>query len=84
MKVIWQPKAMKQLKKIGDKSVQERLLGAAKSLSSFPDCQNVKRLTSHRYDFRLRAGNWRILFDALETVKAISIEEVKKRDERTY
>ena len=33
---------------------------------------------------RLRIGNYRILFNFDDVVKIISIEEVKKRDERTY
>jgi hypothetical protein len=35
MNVIWQPRALKQLKKIGDRSVQERILGATRGLMSF-------------------------------------------------
>ena len=50
----------------------------------FPDCPNVKPLVNHEYTHRLRVGNWRILFNAFEEVSIVSIEEVKKRDERTY
>ncbi|HCU30259.1 MAG TPA: cytotoxic translational repressor of toxin-antitoxin stability system, partial [Sphaerochaeta sp.] len=31
-----------------------------------------------------RVGSYRVLFNILETVEIISIEEVRKRDERTY
>jgi len=54
-------------------------------LDSFPDCQNIKALTHHKNDYRMRVGNWRILFDMIDDTPAIiSIEEVKKRDDRTY
>ncbi len=43
MKIIWQPKATKQLKKIGDRAIQERLLAAARTLADFPKCANVKQ-----------------------------------------
>ena len=75
MKVLWQPKAVKQLKKIVDRTIQERLLAASRTLADFPGCANVKPLTNHAYTHRLRVGDWRVLF---------SIEEVKKRDDRTY
>lgn len=84
MKVIWQPKALKQLKKAGDQIIQERILVAARGLGEFPNVPNIKKLMNHEYGYRLRVGNWRILFNAFDEVSIVSIEEVKKRDERTY
>ena len=78
MDVIWQPKAVKQLKKIGGHAVQERILSATHGLSMFPACANVKRLIDHEPTHRLRVGNWRILFNVLEEISIIRIEEVKK------
>ena len=49
-----------------------------------PDVINVKSLTHHEYGYRLRVGNYRVLFDWDGTIKVVSIQEVKKRDERTY
>ena len=46
--------------------------------------KNVKSLTSHEYGYRLRVGNYRVFFDFDGAVRIVSIEEVKKRDERTY
>lgn len=84
MNVIWQAKAMKQLKKIGDRTVQGRVLTATRGLADFPACSNFKRLTNHAYTHRLHVGNWRILFNLFEEISIASIEEVKKRDENTY
>ena len=84
MDVIWQTKAVKQLKKIGNRVVQERILTATRGLSEFPACSNVKRLVDHEPTHRLRVGNWRVLFNVFEEISIISIEEVKKRDENTY
>jgi mRNA-degrading endonuclease RelE of RelBE toxin-antitoxin system len=44
----------------------------------------VKRLSNHPYEYRLRVGRYRVFFDFHSTVRIIRIEEVKKRDERTY
>lgn len=49
-----------------------------------PACQNVKALTHHEYGYRLRIGNFRVLFDWSGEIKIVEIQEVKKRDERTY
>ncbi len=84
MEVIWQPKAVKQLKKVGDRLVQERILKASRGLADFPACPNVKRLVDHEYTHRLRVGDWRILFNVFEEIRVASVEEVKKSDERTY
>ena len=84
MKVIWQPKALKQLKKIGDRIIQARILDSTRRLAAFSDMGGIKKLINHEYRYRLRVGNWRILFNAFEDVSIVSIEEVKKRDERTY
>ncbi|HDL1710241.1 TPA: type II toxin-antitoxin system RelE/ParE family toxin, partial [Mannheimia haemolytica] len=54
-------------------------------LAYFPYCANIKALTNHQYDYRFRVGNYRIFFNIEgETMNIVSIEEVKKRDERTY
>ena len=49
-----------------------------------PNVQNVKAIAHHQYGYRLRVGNYRILFDWDGGVKIVSIEEVRKRDEHTY
>lgn len=84
MDIEWTPKALKQLKKLGNKPVQARILGAVADLSRFPDVANVKALTNHQYGYRLRVCNYRVFFNVLTAVSIVSIEEVKKRDERTY
>lgn len=45
---------------------------------------NVKVLTNHEYGYCLRVGNYRVFFDFDGAVRIVSIEEVRKRDERTY
>ena len=46
--------------------------------------RNVKALTNHEYGWRLRVGNYRVFFEFDGAVRIVSIEEVRKRDERTY
>lgn len=81
--IFWTPKAAKQLRKI-DRQHQATIRDGVSTLVTMPDCQNIKALTSHQYGYRLRIGNYRILFDWGIEVKIIEIQEVRKRDERTY
>lgn len=67
------------------KGYREAILDAVDKLVDFPNCHlNIKALKDHRYDYRLRVGRYRVFFDDRQSVQIIAIQEVKKRDERTY
>jgi mRNA-degrading endonuclease RelE of RelBE toxin-antitoxin system len=83
-KVAWKEKAYKQLKKIRDSRERETIYDTVGTLANWPDCRNVKALINHERGYRLRVGRYRVLFDIQATVQIIEIQEVKKRDERTY
>jgi mRNA-degrading endonuclease RelE of RelBE toxin-antitoxin system len=76
-------KAFRQLTKL-PVSARSRIIEESKKLKDMPNCQNVKALVNNQYQYRLRVGNYRVFFDFDGTVKIVSIEEVKKRDEHTY
>lgn len=83
--IDWKPKALKQMRKIPAQagvairnSVNEELVDLTKA-------RNVKALTNHEYGYRLRVGDYRVFFDFEGGAACIvGIEEVRKRDERTY
>lgn len=82
--VQWTARAAKQLRKL-DRSTQIRIRDAvSRNLPVFPDCTGVKALKDHATGYRLRVGNYRVLFNHDAFVEIICIEEVRKRDERTY
>lgn len=82
--IDWKSKALKQLAKIDGKATRDELYDTAQALCNFPEVSNVKKLINHQYDYRLRVGRYRIFFDVEDVVRIIYIEEVKKRDDRTY
>ncbi|TXR52090.1 type II toxin-antitoxin system RelE family toxin [Reinekea thalattae] len=82
-KISWTKKAFKQLRKIATND-QKIIVAKVGALAAFPDVQNIKRLTNHSHTYRLRVGNYRVFFEHEEQLSVIKIEEVKKRDERTY
>ena len=81
--IEWSRKALKQLKNLPLKDA-DKIVDTVDDLERFPDCSGVKPLTRHRYDFRLRVGRYRVMFNFDGGIKVVHIEEVLKRDERTY
>ena len=84
LEISWKSKALKQLRKLKDPLGQRRIVEAVGGLERFPEVANVKAMVNHEFGYRLRVGNFRVLFNLFESIEVISIEEVKKRDERTH
>jgi mRNA-degrading endonuclease RelE of RelBE toxin-antitoxin system len=82
--IDWRAKAYRQLHKIRSRETRQEIFDAVETLRHWPNCRNVRALTGHEYDYRLRSGDWRILFDVQDRIRIILIQEVKKRDGRTY
>jgi len=81
--VQWSTRALRQVRKLPD-DVRQQISDAASDLENMPDCQQVKALQNHRCGYRRRVGQYRILFDWDSIVHIVSIEEVRRRNERTY
>ena len=82
--INWKPKALKQLEKVKETAMRQRIYTEVQALSNFPECPGVKKLVNHDYSYRLRVGDFRVFFEFNGNIHIISIEEVKKRNERTY
>lgn len=80
-KIAFLIKALKQLRKIPNNNLIHNKIDG---LADMPNCINVKALTDHKYQYRLRVGNYRVFFNFDGYIHIVSIEEVKKRDDRTY
>lgn len=81
--IYWTRKAVKQLLRLHTQQ-QVHIRDAVTGLEHMPDVTNVNALSHHAYGYRLRVGNYRVLFDWDGAIQVVSIQEVKKRDERTY
>ena len=82
--VNWQPKALRQLRKVDPHAGKQIRAAVSTELLDLSMARNVKALTDHEYGYRLRVGNYRVFFDFDGAVRIVSIQEVRKRDERTY
>ena len=82
--IKWNKKAMKQLMKLQIKN-RKSIVSAVEELPAPNGWRNVKHLTDHQYQYRLRVGRYRVFFDLeKDEMKIYLIQEIKKRDERTY
>jgi mRNA-degrading endonuclease RelE of RelBE toxin-antitoxin system len=83
-RIEWNKRAYKQLKSLPVKA-RTTVINAVEKLPEPDGWRNVKSLKNHEYGFRLRVGQYRVLFDLVEEeIKVYLIQEVKKRDDRTY
>ena len=82
--IFWRPKALRQLRKIEPKANAQIRKAVTEELGELSTARNVTALTNHEYAYRLRVGNYRVFFNFDDCVHIVSVEEVRKRDERTY
>lgn len=82
--ISWKPKALKQLRKIPAQQGLSIREAVSTELLDLTTARNVKALVKHEYGYRLRIGNYRVFFEFDGEIRIVSIEEVRKRDERTY
>jgi len=83
--IEWTKTAVKQLRRIQPDKQRKAIFAAVDSLKDCPtNAANVKALRNHSAGYRLRVGNYRVLFDLDNGVRILTVQEVRKRDERTY
>ena len=81
--IKWQVKALRQLRKLNHQT-NASIRAAVNGLAAMPDCPGVKALTNHTCGYRLRVGAYRVFFDFDGEIRVVDVQEVKKRNERTY
>ena len=69
-------KAFKDLSKIHKQEVK-KILSKIELLEDYPDVANIKKLTNFEPPYRLRVGNYRVLFDIEDNV--ITVYRIKHR-----
>ena len=79
---IMYAKSVKKDIKIIPKKDKQKIKEAIEELRNFPNVSKVKKLTEHPIaDFRLRVGNYRILFDVDGNERIIYILKIGHRKE---
>lgn len=83
IRIEWSIRAARQLLRLEQRD-QRRVRDAVNSLVDFPAAINIKHLVNHDPPYRLRVGNYRVLFSFNGAQRLINIVSVRRRDEHTY
>ena len=67
MKIELRKSAIKDLKSISE-PYKTKLHNKILELQKFPNLQNIKKLTNFEPAYRLRVGNYRVLFDVSDEI----------------
>lgn len=84
--IEWSTRAVRQLRKIADRAKRQRIFAETQQLADWPDCSgDIKRLQG-RNDYRLRIGDYRVIFEIDQSGMPVilTVTRVEKRNERTY
>lgn len=83
--IAWTRKAIKQLQSIDTRYISA-IRRKVKELEKFPDVTlDLKKLSGANNQYRLRVGDYRILFEVIDGQPiVISIQAVKRRTSTTY
>ena len=64
-----------------DEKTRTRILNALMSLRDYPDVSGVKKLQDQEDTWRLRVGDWRVIFAFDDQAKVINVLHVRHRKE---
>ncbi len=82
--IFWRPKALRQLRKVDSRANKRIRSAVTNELSDLGTARNVTALVNHDYGYRLRVESHRVFFNFDGAVHIVYIEEIRKRNERTY
>ncbi len=76
-------RAEKALKKL-DKTTQQRMAPVLLQLGEEPRLQGSKKLTNSDNLWRVRVGDYRIVYTIKDDVLVVLVLQILRRDDRTY
>jgi mRNA interferase RelE/StbE len=77
-KIEWKHSAVKELKQLPKETIS-RILKAVEELSSNPFPNQTKKLVGSEHSFRIRIGDYRIIYNVLSKVLIVEIIRVGHR-----
>ena len=78
MKIIVEKDAVKDIQNISE-PFKTQIKNKIKTLANYPNIANIKKLKNHNPTYRLRVGNYRVLFNIEDDI--IVIGRIKHRRE---
>lgn len=77
-RIEWKSSALKELKRI-DKSTVPRIINVVESLATNPRPVDVRKLKGSERSFRIRIGDYRIVYEILDDSLVVFIVRVRHR-----
>ena len=77
-KIEWKRSAVKELEKLPRQNIS-RIVSAVGELSSDPFPRGVRKLTGSERTYRIRVGDYRIIYDIFESRLIVEIIRVRHR-----
>jgi len=80
-KIVYAKFVVKDIKDIENRSLK-KIKSEIEKLAQFPDIENIRKLTNHPVsDFRMKVGDYRVLFDVDNNERVIFILKIGHRRE---
>jgi mRNA interferase RelE/StbE len=79
-KVEWKTSALKELKGL-DRFVIPRIIAAVESLSGNPHQSGVRKLQGAEHSYRIRVGEYRVIYEITNDAMLVTIVRVRHRKE---
>ena len=76
--IEWKNSAYKELQKLPRQMIP-KIVSAVGDLSDNPYPQGVKRLVGSKYSYRIRFGDYRVIYEVIENKLIIEIVRVRHR-----
>jgi len=77
-KIEWKRSALKELKQLPKENVS-RIFKAVEELAANPFPNKVKKLTDSEHSFRIRIGDYRIVYSIFPEILIVEIIRIKHR-----
>ena len=77
------PAAQRELERL-TRQAQERLAGPILALGDEPRPSGVRKVSGVERTWRIRVGDYRVVYDIYEDERLVVVLKVARRDERTY
>ena len=77
-RIEWKTSALRELKRL-DRPVVPRIVSAVDSLADNPFPKGVRKLQGTDHTYRIRVGDYRILYEVCQNVLRIQVVRVRHR-----
>jgi mRNA interferase RelE/StbE len=79
-RVLLERAAEKDLERLSSE-IHDRVIAAIRSLATNPRPAGCRKLTGSRNDWRIRAGDYRVIYEIADEIRVVRVNRVRHRRE---